>query len=63
MVIWKDNAVTPNVILSFFFPQLLSLNMMSLGLVYPFGWLGSAVLTVSPTNFLCTPSLLTGWVM
>ena len=47
---------------SFFFPQLYMLNMMSYGLEYPLGQLGSAVPAVSPPNSLCPPSLLTGGV-
>jgi len=46
---------------SFFFPQLLLLSMMSYGVQYAFGQLGSAVPTVSPPSFLCTPSLLADW--
>ena len=47
---------------SFFFPQLSMLSMMSYGLEYPFGQLGSAVPAVSPPSSLCTPSLLAGGV-
>ena len=47
---------------SFFFPQLCMLSMLSYGMEYPFGQLGSAVPAVSPPNFLCTPSLLAGGV-
>ena len=37
------------------------LGMTSHGMEYPFGQLGSAVLAVSPHNFLCPSSLLAGW--
>ena len=37
------------------------LGMTSYGMEYPFGQFGSAVLAVSPPNFLCPSSLLTGW--
>lgn len=43
-------------------PALL-LSTMSHSLRYPFGQLGSAVLAVSPPNFLYTLSLLTGEVL
>ena len=33
----------------------------SYGMEYPFGQFGSAVLAVSPPNFLCPSSLLAGW--
>ena len=45
-----------------FFPQLYMLSMMSYGMEYPFGQLGSAVPAVSPPNLLCTSSLFTGRV-
>jgi len=54
-VTWEDKMPYLNVPpLSFFFPQLYMLSMMSYGMEYPFGQLGSAVLAVSPPNFLCT---------
>ena len=37
--------------------------MMSYGMEYPFGQLGSAVPAASPPSFLCTPSLLAGGVV
>jgi len=41
---------------SFFLPQVLLLSMMSDGMEYPFGQLGSAVLAVSPqTQLLVHP--------
>ncbi|PKU36209.1 pyruvate dehydrogenase isozyme 3 [Limosa lapponica baueri] len=47
-----------------FSPQLYIVSMKSYGMEYPFGQLGSAVLAVSPPNFLCSPppSLLTDLV-
>jgi len=36
------------------------LSMTSYGMEYPLGQLESAVPAMSPPNFLCTPSLLTG---
>ncbi|KAK4830244.1 hypothetical protein QYF61_009311 [Mycteria americana] len=39
------------------------LSMMSYGVGYPFGQLGSAVPAVAPPSFLCTPSLLAGGVV
>ena len=48
---------------SFFFPQLYMLSMMSYGMEYPFGQLGSAVPAASPPNFLGTPSLLAAGVV
>ena len=38
------------------------LSIMSYGVGYPFGELGSAVLAVSPPSFLCPPRLLAGGV-
>jgi len=57
----KRNAITSDALPSFF-PLLSVLSMMSYGMEYPFGLLGSAVLAVSPPSFLCTPSLLAGRV-
>ena len=48
---------------SSFFPQLYMLSMTSYGMEYPFGQFGSAVLCVSPPNFLGTPSPLAGGVV
>jgi len=45
------------------FPLVYMLSMMSYGMEYHFGQLKSAVPAVSPPNFLCTPSLLTGGVV
>ena len=45
------------------FPSFFLLSMMSYGMGYPFGQLGSAVPAVSPPNFLCPPSLLVGGVV
>ncbi|PKU40354.1 rna-directed dna polymerase from mobile element jockey- hypothetical protein [Limosa lapponica baueri] len=42
---------------------LLMLSVMLLGMGYPFGQLGSAVLAVSPANSLATPSLLTDFLI
>jgi len=42
------------------FPRLLLLTTASYGTEYPCGQFGSALLAVSPPNFLLTPSLLTG---
>jgi len=47
----KTNAITLNVPPSFFFPQLYMLSMMSYGMEYPFGQLGSAVLAVPAPNY------------
>ena len=41
-------------------PLVYMLSMMSYGMEYPFGQLGSAVLPVPPSDFLCTSNLLTG---
>jgi len=43
-------------------PLVYMLSMMSYGMEYPFGQLGSAALPVSPPTPLCAPSLLTGGV-
>ena len=62
MVTWEDKLYHSERPPSFFFPQLYMLSMMSYGMEYPFGQLGSAVPAVSPPNFLCTPaSSLAGW--
>ena len=37
------------------------LGMMSYGMEYLFGQVGSVVLAVSPPNFMCPFSLLAGW--
>ena len=42
-------------------PPVYILGMTSHGVEYPFGQFGSAVLAVSPPNFLCPSSLLAGW--
>ena len=42
-------------------PLVYILGMTSYGMEYSFGQLGSAVLAVSPPNFLCPSSLLAGW--
>ena len=42
-------------------PPVYILGMTSHGMEYPFGQFGSAVLAVSPPNFLCPSSLLAGW--
>ena len=42
-------------------PPVYILGMMIHGMGYPFGQFGSAVLAVSPPNFLCPSSLLAGW--
>ena len=42
-------------------PPFYVLGMMSNGMEYPFGQFGSAVLAVSPPNFLRPSSLLAGW--
>ena len=42
-------------------PPVYILDMTSHGLEYSFGWFGSAVLAVSPPEFLCPSSLLAGW--
>ncbi|KAK4823300.1 hypothetical protein QYF61_000513 [Mycteria americana] len=52
----------PGISLSMCEIQLYMLSMMSYGVEYPFGQLGSAVPAVSPPNSLCTPSLLAGIV-
>ena len=44
-------------------PPLYILGMTSYGMECPFGQFGSAVLAVSPPNFLCIPSLLAGGVV
>lgn len=54
----KTNAVTSNTPLSPPLPELLFLSTPSYAGGYPSGQLGAAALTVSPHNFLCTPSLL-----
>lgn len=48
-----------NILPSSFFPQLLILSMVPYGIGHPFGQLGPAVLTVSPSNSSCpsSPSL------
>ena len=38
-------------------------SIMSYGVGYPFGQLGSAVPAMSPPSFLCTPSPLAGGVV
>ena len=42
-------------------PPVYILAVTSHGMEYPFGHFGSAALAVSPPNFLCPSSLLTGW--
>ena len=42
-------------------PPVYILGMTSYGMEYSFGQFGSAVLAVSPPNFLCPSSLLAGW--
>ena len=42
-------------------PPVHILDMTSHGREYPFGQFRSAVLAVSPPNFLCPSSLLAGW--
>ena len=42
-------------------PPVYILDTTSRGMEYPFGQFGSAVLAVSPPNFLCPSSLLAGW--
>ena len=42
-------------------PPVYILGMMSHGTEYPFGQFGSAILAVSPPNFLCSSSLLAVW--
>jgi len=60
-VAWEDKCChSEHPPSSFFFPPLYMLSIMPYGMEYPFGQLGSAVPAVSPSRFLCTPSLLAG---
>jgi len=63
MVTWEETSSLQTFLPSFLPPQLYMLSVMSYGMEHPFGQLGSAVLPVSPPNFLCTLSPLTGRVV